>query len=89
VKQYQEMCDLVGKGEKRARNTDYKAIICKMDKRRSCKNVVKEERTTEDWGAPSLLYIGHWVSSPGVKRLARCVDHPTQSSAPVTERIQL
>jgi len=27
-------------------------------------------------GPPSLLYIGYWVSFPGVKRPGRGVDHP-------------
>ena len=34
-------------------------------------------------GPPSLLYNGHRVSSPGVKRPERCVNHPPTSSAEV------
>ena len=48
-------------------------------------------RTCPDrpWGPPSLLYNGYRLSSPGVKRPGRGVDHPPPSSADVKERVGL
>jgi hypothetical protein len=40
-------------------------------------------------GPPNLLQNGHRVSFPGIKRLARGVDHPNASSAEVKERVEL
>ena len=38
---------------------------------------------------PNHLYNGYRVSFPGVKRPGRGVEHPTQSSAKVKERVEL
>ena len=46
-------------------------------------------RRDRPWGPPSLLYNGHRVSFPGVKRPGRGVDHPPPSSARVKERVEL
>ena len=48
-------------------------------------------RTTPDllWGPRSLLYNGHRVSFPGVKRPGRGVDNLPQSSAEVEEKVGL
>jgi len=40
-------------------------------------------------GLPSLLYMGYWVSSPGVKQQRSGVDHPHTSSTEATERVVL
>ena len=41
------------------------------------------------WGPPSLLYHGYRVFLPGVKRPGDGFDHPSLSSAKVTERTEL
>ena len=41
------------------------------------------------WGPSSLLYDGHRVSFPEVKRLGRGVDHPPSSSAEVKGKVEL
>ena len=41
------------------------------------------------WGPSSLPSTGYRVSSPGVKRPGRGVDHPCLSTAEATERIEL
>jgi hypothetical protein len=46
-------------------------------------------RPDRPWGPPSLLYNGHRVSFPKVKRLGRGVNHPLPSSAEVKERVEL
>ena len=46
-------------------------------------------RPDRPWGQPSLLYNGHRVSLPGVKRPGRGVNHPPPSSAEVKERVEL
>ena len=44
-------------------------------------------RPERPWGPPSLLYNGHRVSFPGVKRPGRGLNHSPPSSAEVKERI--
>ena len=46
-------------------------------------------RPDRPWAPPSLLYSGHRVYFPGVKRPGRGVDHPPPSSAEVTETVEL
>ena len=46
-------------------------------------------RPDRPWGPLSLLYIGYWVSFPGVKRPGRGVNHPPLSNAEVKERVEL
>ena len=41
------------------------------------------------WGPPSLLYNGHPVSFPGIKRSGRGIDHSPPSSAENKERVEL
>ena len=41
------------------------------------------------WGPSSLLYKGHWLSFPGLKRPRRGVDHPLPFSANVQQTIEL
>jgi hypothetical protein len=41
------------------------------------------------WGPPSILYIGYWVSFPGVKQPGRGVDHQPPPSSKVKERVEL
>jgi hypothetical protein len=53
------------------------AIRYGLDDRRSNlrRSEIFRSRTERLWGPPNLLYNGYWVSFPGVKRLARCVNH--------------
>ena len=44
---------------------------------------------TRPCGSPSFLYVGYRLSSHGLKRPGRGVDHPYTSSAEVEERVQL
>ena len=46
-------------------------------------------RPDRPWGPQSLLCNGYRVSSPGVKRPGRGVNHPPTSSAEVKERVEL
>ena len=48
-------------------------------------------RTRPDcpWGPPSLLYNGHRVSFPGVKRPGRGDNNPPPSSVEVKARVEL
>jgi hypothetical protein len=46
-------------------------------------------RPDRSWGPPNLLYNGHRVSFPEVKRPGRVVDHPPLSGAEVKERVDL
>ena len=43
----------------------------------------------QPWVPPSLLYIGYRLSSLGVKRPGRGVDHPPLSSDEVKERVEI
>jgi hypothetical protein len=43
----------------------------------------------QPWGPPSLLYNGYRVYFPWVKRPGRGVDHPSQSTAEVKQRVEL
>jgi hypothetical protein len=45
-------------------------------------------RPNRPWGPPSLLYNGSRICFRGVKRLGRGVDHPSQSSAVVKEKLE-
>ena len=62
-----------------------------LDDRRSNSGGGDISRTHPDrpWDPLSLLYNGYWVSTPGVKRPGRGVDHPPVSSAEVKERLEL
>ena len=40
------------------------------------------------WGPPNLLYKGHRVSVPGIKRPGRGVNHPSPSGAEVKQRLE-
>jgi hypothetical protein len=48
-------------------------------------------RTSPDrrWALPNLLYNGHRVSFPGVRRPGHGADHPTLASYEVKERVEL
>jgi len=46
-------------------------------------------RPNRPWCPSNLLYNGHRISFPGVKRPERVVDHPPLSSAEVKERAEL
>ena len=46
-------------------------------------------RPDRSWGQPSLLYNGHRISFPGVKRSGRGLNHQPPSSGEVEERLEL
>ena len=46
-------------------------------------------RPDRPWGPPSLMYNGYRVSSPGLKRPGRGVNHPSPSSAEVMQRVEI
>ena len=46
-------------------------------------------RADRPWGPPSLLYNGHRISFPGVKRPEWGVDHLPQTSAEVKKRVEI
>jgi hypothetical protein len=43
----------------------------------------------QPWGPFSLLYIGYWVSFPGIRQLECGSDHPLTSGAKVKERVEI
>ena len=51
--------------------------------------VIFRTRPDRPWGPPSLLYDGHRVSFPGVKRPRGVVNHPPPTSAEVKEKVEL
>jgi len=51
--------------------------------------VIFRTRPDRSWGPPSLHYDGYRVSSPGVKRAGRGVNHPPLSGAEVRRAISL
>jgi hypothetical protein len=50
---------------------------------------VDHTRSDRPWGPSSLPNKGYRVSSPGVRRPGRGVNHPSQSSDEVEERVEL
>ena len=50
-------------------------------------NFLHPSRTTR--GSPTLLFSGHQVSFPGVKRPGRAVNHPPTSNVEVKERARV